>query len=248
MSGMFQVPAHTSGELRFRVFDVPVRVHPWFWIVSALMGLNNDTKTVMVWVAVVFVSILVHELGHVAAFRTFGARAEAILYSFGGLAVPTSGFHRTTGKSIVISAAGPFAGFLLAGLIAAGGMAMGADIYFDTAYYVLPDVRLFVGAPNYSDFYYTNIALNYLMFLNIYWGLVNLLPVFPLDGGHISLAIFADRDRVNGRRNAALLSAFAGALLAVTALSYGETYIFFLFGFLAVGSIQEFDKLRRRTI
>ena len=29
-----------------------------------------------------------------------------------------------------------------------------------------------------------------LLFVNIFWGLVNLLPVFPLDGGQISRELF----------------------------------------------------------
>jgi Zn-dependent protease len=112
----------------------------------------------------VFVSILVHELGHALAFRRFGADAEIVLYAFGGLAV-----SRTTvsgrWRRIVVSLAGPFAGFALCAAV------FGASVAF-------PEVLL--GSPLAA------FAAAQLVFVNLYWNLLNLLPVFPLDGGQVS--------------------------------------------------------------
>ncbi len=244
MSSMMQVPGRSGGELRFTLAGVPVRVHPWFWIVSALMGLSNDAKAVMIWVAVVFVSVLAHELGHVAAFRTFGAPAEVVLYSFGGLTVPLRGFNRTSFRDVVISAAGPFAGFAFAVLIVAGVVAAGGEVFFRTYLYVIPDVNVLMSRVGYG---YTDMALNDLLFVNIYWGLVNLLPVLPLDGGHIARGVLMHRDPTRGLRHAMMLSAACGVGVAGLALYSGRTYLFFLFALLAINSIQNLEKNRRWT-
>ena len=63
---LFAEPPPSQGDLRFRFFGFPARIHPFFWLVTVLLGARGDVSAVdlLVWVVVVFVSILVHELGH----------------------------------------------------------------------------------------------------------------------------------------------------------------------------------------
>ena len=83
-------PAPTQADLHFRLFGFPVRVHPFFWVVSLLLGMGGRDRpirsNVLIWVAVVFVSILVHELGHAFMQRYYGGHPWITLYGFGGLA------------------------------------------------------------------------------------------------------------------------------------------------------------------
>ena len=89
--------------------------HPLFWFMALLFGagLGSITQT-LVWIVIVFISILVHELGHTFAMRRYGQDAMIVLYLGGGLAIPTSGRwgynSRTANEQIIISLAGPFAG------------------------------------------------------------------------------------------------------------------------------------------
>ena len=85
----FAEPQRTSYDLNFRLFGVPVRVHPFFWLAMLLLGTNSETtpKEALVWVVAAFVSILVHEFGHVAAITYFGSRCHVVLHGFGGLAI-----------------------------------------------------------------------------------------------------------------------------------------------------------------
>src|SRR5438445_1491911 len=109
----------TPYDLTFSLFRIPVRVHPLFWLVALLLGMNiRPPLYVVIWVAVVFVSILVHEMGHALAIRQFGWWPSILLYTFGGLAMyqPT---YRDARKQMMILLAGPMAGFLLAGAIVA---------------------------------------------------------------------------------------------------------------------------------
>ena len=55
-------PSTTPYDLQFRIVGVPVRVHPLFWLGGLVMGASNDLVGVLLWIAVIFVSILIHEL------------------------------------------------------------------------------------------------------------------------------------------------------------------------------------------
>ena len=89
MSGLNLTDTSDSpqGTWHFHFFGIPVRVQPWFWIILFMMGATGETAPALIWVGVCFVSILLHEVGHVLAFRLFGERAEVLLYSFGGLSL-----------------------------------------------------------------------------------------------------------------------------------------------------------------
>src|SRR5688500_1991096 len=93
-------------EWRFRVFGVPIRVQLWFWVILLILGGTDDAKEMLIWVPVCFVSILIHEFGHVAAFRLFGVDSEIVLRAWGGLAIPHRAIHGTLARFIV-SMAGP---------------------------------------------------------------------------------------------------------------------------------------------
>ena len=42
---MFSDVAETPYDLRFRLLGVPVRVHPWFWVISALLGSSGSRRS-----------------------------------------------------------------------------------------------------------------------------------------------------------------------------------------------------------
>ncbi len=225
------------------MFGIPVRILPWFWLTTAILSGTQDSGAVVVWVAVCFVSILAHELGHVVAFRSYGTPAEVILYNFGGLAVPRSRHRGGTLGEIVIAVAGPVAGFCLAALTVAGAIYAGGRITAGLSYNVIPTVSALIlptdlNPSNYTQYAYLNRVVDDLLYVNIYWGLVNLLPIYPLDGGRVSRALFAHRDPRGGNRHALYLSvAFAGAVAAF-ALTTGDYFLVLLFGLLAFSNVQ----------
>ena len=87
---LIQEPAKTNFDLNFSLFRVPVRIHPGFWIVSVLLNATHNIVplTFSISIAILFISILVHEFGHALSSRYFGERRNyVILYSMGGLCV-----------------------------------------------------------------------------------------------------------------------------------------------------------------
>ena len=71
-------PAPSSGDLHFSLLRIPVRVHPMFWVLSLILGVSGsndrDLRPIIVWVVAVFVSVLVHEMGHALTIRALGAQ------------------------------------------------------------------------------------------------------------------------------------------------------------------------------
>lgn len=194
---MLVEPERTNYDLKFRLFGFAVRVHPLFWLFTALLGANTlDAGMIylLIWIAAAFVSILVHELGHAFAFRRFGTDAHIVLYAFGGLAVP---WHAVSGRGrrIVVSLAGPFAGFALCGLV------YGSQKAFNWAgpEATLPVIWLYRS----------------LIFINLFWNIFNLFPVFPLDGGQVCREVCTMLSRRRGTRISLEISIAVGGLVAL---------------------------------
>jgi stage IV sporulation protein FB len=247
-------PGRTRFDWCFRLFGTDVRVHPFFWIVILLIGGDQgDPWFTVYWVVIVFASILVHEFGHVLAMRWAGDRGNiVVLWSCGGLAVsPRATYHRRCATNVAVSAAGPAAGLLFAFAAAALGGAMGGSNHFTFSSIGLPVwymdfSRLPMLTSNYRAYVHLHHFMNTLLYVNFYWSLVNLLPVYPLDGGQIARAIFEENNRDGGYRRSLQVSMFVAGAVAVLALLSRETYLMFLFGFLAIGSLQALQAVGRR--
>lgn len=196
---MLAEPERTRYDLNFRLFGFPIRVHPWFWLGAALLGasaLDRGIIFMLIWIAVVFVSILVHELGHAVAFRAFGTGSHIVLYVFGGLAVPWNDV-RFRWQRILIALAGPVAGFLLCALV------YFSNLFAPWAGISRPVASLYL----------------YLVFINLVWGVFNLFPVFPLDGGRVAQEVCGAIWRRNGLRIALEISIGVAGLIALYSLA-----------------------------
>lgn len=258
-------PTNTPYDLRFNLFGCQVRVSALFWLVAALLGYNHaravdyiydsrglDTPgafvLLLVWLFAMFVSILVHELGHHFAFRFFGIDSHIVLYHFGGLAIPSGGRRSASTspyarklsayRQIIISAAGPAAQVLLAVVVAVIARLVGYHIgsmasWID--YFGLPAVG--GESPNSAVLY---ALIDFLIYPSIYWAIFNLLPVIPLDGGRIAEEIICMFFR-GTQRDAIILSMICAVLITLWAFQRGETFMgmFFLsFAFANFESLQ----------
>lgn len=254
-------PPATQADLHFRFFGIPVRVHPFFWVVALLLGMGGsgqaDPVRVLIWVAVVFVSILVHELGHAFTQRHFRGHPWITLLHFGGLAF-CNDCDRSPRAQLLISFAGPLAGFLFAGLVIAVvaisghliGFALSQDRVRPESLNVnsllIQPMAVFVAYFEPFRSKPLNVMIGYLLQVNILWGLINLLPIYPLDGGQIARELFTLGNARNGIIQSLRLSTGAAALVAVYALSQKEIYLCIMFGLLAYGSFQTLQQYSNR--
>jgi Zn-dependent protease len=225
----FLEPSETQFDLRFRLFGISVRVHPMFWLVMAFLGWGGGPNEgaggqfllgVLAWVAACFVSILIHEMGHVFMGRLFGSDGHIVLYSFGGLAIGSNALA-SGAKRALVAFAGPLAQFLLLGVVV-------LVIWFA----VVPATLRPLLELDWDLYFRLRLALHLsmqqvivrhffegMLFINLFWPLLNLLPIWPLDGGQISREAFAGLMRERGLRWSLGVSILVAGLLALNALS-----------------------------
>src|SRR5262249_37985346 len=152
---------------------------------------------------------------------------------------------------IAVSFAGPLAGFLFLGVLALalsvlapGQVERQVDLLrllFD-----LPPIQRDPPVPLSP---LVEAALSFVIWINLFLGLLNLLPVWPLDGGQISRDFLSGLTRENGVRISLGISLVVSGLLAVQALSVhlkhplipflwwlGGIFMAIMFGLLAIQS------------
>jgi stage IV sporulation protein FB len=215
-------PERSQFDWSFRLFGIDVRVQPMFWLVTLLLGysvLNRDDIQVptrffylFLWIGAAFVSILVHEMGHVVMGNTFGSRGYIVLTGFFGLAIGSSELS-SRWQRIAVSFAGPLAGFLFMGgvLLICGVISPDVISYLLWPYLHQPLTRL----PDWPD--WTLELLTQLVWINLMWGLVNLLPIWPLDGGKISREL-CQEFMSNGVKVSLIISLITAALFSINSV------------------------------
>jgi len=212
---------HTSG-LRFRLFGVPVAVHPSLPFVLALLGLSaGSVGRVAIWVGLGTFSVLLHEFGHAGASIAMGGRPRVVLAGLGGFTEPGITGQLGRSRTIALAFAGPAAGLALGGLVAGGLWWFGRPEVGSTA-----------------DF-----AVIIALWVNIGWSLVNLLPVLPLDGGHILAELLPGAPEVR-RQRAQVVSAAVGLVVAIAMFRYGLVFAGLMFGLLAMMSFRSMGSAR----
>jgi stage IV sporulation protein FB len=156
------------GSIRGTSIDVDFS---FFILVLLFVALNYDAQAgiqyALIWIPIIFLSVLIHEVAHAAAIGLFGFGAsQIILGGMGGVTVNTR--RARPWQDMLISVAGPASSF---GLWALSLLLI----------YNVPAVR-------------TDAMLAALMprmaWANFAWGMFNLIPTPPLDGGHATRDFF----------------------------------------------------------
>jgi Zn-dependent protease len=230
--------------LRFRLGSIPVNVHPTHALVSALLAyaflprpgsLTGPTAVswpyrhlltptdprhgvtlalyILSWVLIIFLSTLVHELGHALVGRFFGYRPSILLKWMGGVTQMNSPSALPWHHLVLINAAGPGFGLLLATASLAG--------------------RAWASGRSEGLYFLCTVGA----VANFVWALFNLLPVPPLDGGHIVSAVATRFFGQGGFIAAQGLALVVSVALVALAVVHGDPLLgafFVLFGLQAM--------------
>jgi Zn-dependent protease len=195
-------PSPNALDLRWRLGKVQVRVSPTFWFASAVLGIRyyadpegGGLGFFLFWMAATFVSVLLHELAHAAVTRAFGAPAEVVLYTLGST---TIGLETIRQRSRRLVAHLP--GLIVQGIILA--------LIWAVPLMPFPEHWHESGSA-------IGTALAMLLWINYYWALLNLLPIWPLDGGHVCVEIGEGLLGRRGRVLALVLSLLVVGLITV---------------------------------
>ena len=146
-----------------RLFGFAIDVNLSFLLMLGFLILWAGFLTGVVFVAVAFGSVLLHELGHAVVARHLGVRVAGIELHFFGGAAKMVGQPRSAGDEIAIAAAGPAVSFALGGLGILAATLSGWQ------------------------------AFEVVGWLNLIIATFNLVPALPMDGGRILRALLTRR-------------------------------------------------------
>jgi Zn-dependent protease/predicted transcriptional regulator len=170
-----------------KLFGIEVRIHLTFFFLLIFVWSSQSSAQDMTaaaramgLVAIVFGSVVLHELGHALVARREGVPAKGIiLLPIGGVTILDE--SQTTPESLTswkrdirIAIAGPLVNMAIAGLSAVALLALVPG--FPLA------VKPLIDPGN---------LLRSAVWLNLYLGLFNLLPAYPMDGGRVLRAFFS---------------------------------------------------------
>jgi stage IV sporulation protein FB len=174
---------------------IPITITPMFWLFAGLIGLLNSGFSVIgmvVWMGIIFVSVLFHEMGHALTAKWFGLQPQIELVALGGVT------HHDAGKlpywkQFLIVLNGPLFGFILF-----------------IATWLLQESSL-IGVGIWHEIVRT------CAIVNLFWTVLNLLPVLPLDGGQLLRIVL---ERFFGTRGVRYSLLIGVVLATVASLSF----------------------------
>jgi Zn-dependent protease len=211
---------------RFRVFGFPVVIDISFVVIVALLGWypGVQVRDFVIWLVLVPVAVLVHELGHAFVARTTGAHPSITLAGLGGLTSYLPPRPLSRARSVAISLAGPAVGIVIGVGLLAYGVVVG------------------VGSDLASS------ILNTAIYTTLGWSALNLLPILPLDGGQ-TLRELLPGSPARREVRAATVSVVFAAVAAVLAYRAGLVFgalmaAFFLFSnVMTIRHARDLDKV-----
>jgi Zn-dependent protease len=170
----------SGGVTLFRIRGIPVRAHPSWLLILALLTWNlavgyfpqvlPDLPVGALWIKgliaalLLFASVFLHELAHSIVALRYGIPVSSItLHIFGGVSQMDREPDRA-GAEFAIAIVGPLTSFAIAAVLVIANRALDPG----------PGARA---------------TMQYLAFVNVLLGAFNLIPGFPLDGGRVLRSI-----------------------------------------------------------
>ncbi len=206
------------------VFGVPIRLHFTFvllLVMLAVFGFNGTESGAMqaLFIAILFLSVLLHEIGHAVVSGRFGIRTiEIVMFPIGGI----SRMERQPKprEELWIALAGPMVNLAIAfALFVYIGSARGIGAILQPA-----------GANLTERVAYGNLVL----------AVFNLLPAYPMDGGRVLRSVIARfRPEAEATRMAAASGRVLGMGMAIYAIVSGQYLLLFIAFFVYLGATQE---------
>lgn len=195
----------------------PISIHWSVALVAAFIALPlwdglraRDLIAGGIVIAGILLSILAHELGHALTARRLGLRPVLIRLHWAGGEAVLEGSRPTRRDDRLIIIAGPFVNIAL-GLAL---LALHHAIPHETVSSIAPPPGLNWSRPPPGPVPPLFRAMEWLGWLNLIWAAVNLLPAFPLDGGHLFYSLVEQR---YGHRRALLWIGALGVAFSIVA-------------------------------
>ena len=174
--------------IHFTLFGIPIYIRPTFWIVLAIFGgiLGVSSVESLIYPALFviagFIAILSHELGHALVGRKLGGGQQTIILELFGGVTSSHGMQLPRAGRVLMILAGPMMtlilgviSILIAWNIVGPVLTANGKDFWDLVLY--PYLATAVSPKLY--------ILSCLIMIGEWWTVLNLLPIYPLDGGQL---------------------------------------------------------------
>jgi len=216
-----------------RLFGIEIRIHLTFvfllvfvWSTEAAAQNASAALRGLALVGIVFGSVVLHELGHALVAQGSGVPAKAIiLLPIGGVTILDEAHALPDAidgwkRDIRIAVAGPLVNLFIAGLSA---------------------LVLITAIPGFSltarPLLHSSALLRSIVWVNLYLGLFNMLPAYPMDGGRVLRAFFARRvDMVQATQRAVRIGHVFSILFMMVGILMSNWWLVMIGFFLFVGA------------
>ena len=184
---------------------IPITIQPLFWLIAFFIGWmwTYNLMGALLSIVIILGSVIFHELGHAITAILFGQKTRIELAAFGGFTY-REGRKLKLWEEFFVVLNGPLAGFLL----------------FLIAYVV--NQTLHITNPTLL------LAVKFTLAANLFWTIINLIPVLPLDGGHL-LSIILEA-----------IFGFKGVKIAIVVgivIAVAISILFFVMGLFLAGAL-----------
>lgn len=177
----------------FNFRKTPIYLKWWFFGLFLFLPVN--------WVIFIFISVLLHELGHINSALNLGYKVEKgfidILHAG---AIIDSSYTNNNNHAIKIAWAGPLVNLLLTIL----------SVMF---------LFVFIGNEFMFDQIVAFLLINLILFIS------NILPIYPLDGGRILLASIS---KVRDKNKSIVITSSISIILSIILMVYSLLYSHYL--------------------
>ena len=175
----------------------------WLWGLYYRQGGTEAAWQGTGFIALIFLCVLLHELGHVFAARYFGVKTQDVtLWPFGGIA-SMERMPEKPSEELIVAIAGPLVNVVIIAVLA---LWLGPGLNTESL--------AALDSPTVS------LAAK-VLWANVVLVLFNLIPAFPMDGGRVLRALLAMR---LGNARATELAASIGQAFAVVFAIVGIFY------------------------
>lgn len=194
--------------MNFTFLKIPLYIHPSFWILVLLFSgiIESQSIASFFYIFIIFISLIVHEYGHGLTALYFGASPKIELHAFGGTTYHNN--NLTKKQDFLITLAGPL---------------------FESLLIIIPFYFLKF---HIFHHYYINYFLYLTYKINLFWCLVNLIPLYPLDGGKLCKYLLSSKWGTNGDKASIIISIICGVLgssyfLANKYYAFGSIFVMY---------------------
>ena len=209
----------------FRVFtlaDVPVYISPFFLILLGYYGLSSGfTVETLCFIVIVTISLLIHEFGHALVARHYKLSPEVVLHGFGGFCRHTRA--KKDLHDVLIISAGPGLGIAAALLVWVVDLVLG---------FAAPEA---VAARPLLDTIFW-----YSFYVGVIWNVVNLIPLWPLDGGQLlRLGLVRMLGPVRGEKYTHIVGIALGVVTVIASVALQSILLILISGMLTWQNIRQ---------